>query len=379
MLPPRGSTDPVRIGFWTCQHFTAGYYAPHRALAAEELDLVVCLGDYIYEYGGDSALDGRDDGTGDGGTATKLEHYRDKYKLYRSDADLRTLHAQHAWHYLWDDHEVVNNYWREGSAGKTVEGFAERRAAAYRAWFEHQPSVRIGDGTRIYRSVRVGELADLFLLDTRQYRDAQPCGDSNLAPCPDAAAPGRTMLGAEQKAWLKDGMRRTTAAWKVVANGDMLMALDQPVRGASKFVDTWDGYTAEREELVRFWRDEPVKDVVVVTGDDHDNYAGVVTTTGRDDGLPGAVEFVVPSVTSDNTTELLANAGLAGTVSEADTRAVNPHLKLVDQKRHGYCVLELGRDEAVMEFKHVSDRTARDGAVSTTYTLKVPRGRPELA
>ena len=369
-LPPRDSRQPVRIGFWTCQAWTEGYFNAHPALAREDLDLVVCLGDFIYEYGGASSLPGRDDPVG---TARTLDAYRAKYRLYRTDPALRALQAAHAHYLLWDDHEVTNNYWREGA--KDGDGFAARKAAAYRAWFEHQP-VPVVDGTRIYRSVRVGALVDLFLLDERQYRDIQPCGDSILAPCPEATAP-RAFLGRAQKAWLQDGLRRTDAPWKVVANGDMMMGLDQPAPGTPKFVDTWDGYQAERAELVSSWLRDGVRDVVVMTGDDHDNYAGVVTTTGHDGGTPGAVEFVVPSMTSANTSELLQGTP-AGAVSEADTAAINRHLAYVDQHHHGYCVLEARPDEVTVRFRHVPTVAARADGVETARQFRVRRGRVAL-
>jgi alkaline phosphatase D len=380
-LPPRDSRTPVRIAFWTCQDYRVGHYAPHRAMAAEDLDLVVCLGDYIYEDRSSltrTNIPGREDTTGANhdGVAITLDDYRAKYRLYRSDAALRALHAAHAMCFLGDDHEVVNDYWREGGGGVVTPGFAQRRAAAYRAWFEHIPAVRIGgaQSTRIYRSLRVGALADLFFIDDRQYRDVQPCQDTPLLPCDETRAPGRTMLGPAQKAWLKAAMRGSDAPWKVLVNGLMMMGLDQPLPGAPKFTDTWDGYEAEREELVSFWRSNGIEDVVVMTGDDHDNYAGVVTTTGGADGLPGAVEFVVPSVTSDNTAELLGGLEAEGAVGEVNARALNPHLVLVDQRHHGYCVLELDPQEARVLFRHVASRTDPLSQTTTRYRLRVARG-----
>ena len=381
-LPPSGSRQPVRIGFWTCQDFRVGHYGAHAGMAAEpDLDLVVCLGDYIYETGGTSSIEGRDDLTGansDGAAAT-LSDYRQKYRLYRTDPRLRELHARHAMCFVWDDHEVANNYWREGQSAASTPGFAARRAAAYRAWFDHLPVRRMFAGTpradQIYRSLGVGGLAELFFTDTRQYRDAQPCGDTPLSPCPDRGAP-RTMLGARQKRWLGEAMRRSRAPWKVVVNGVMLSALDQPAPGFSKFLDTWDGYAAERADLVTHWRERVEGDVIVMTGDEHDNYAGYVTPSGRAGEAAGAVEFVVPSVTSDNTSELLGGSAAGAAASEENARGLNPHLSLVDQRRHGYCVLELEAAEARVSFRHVAAREDPGSPVSTTYRLRVPRGRP---
>jgi alkaline phosphatase D len=233
------------------------------------------------------------------------------------------------------------------------------------------------DGNRIYRALRLGRSVELMVMDDRQYRDEQPCGDRPLSPCPTAGAPGRTMLGPDQKAFLEGATRNSAATWKVLANGDMMMGLDQPAPGTPKFVDTWDGYQAERKELVSFWLENDVRDVVVMTGDDHDNYAGVVTTTGHSDGTPGAVEFVVPSVTSENTSELLGG-GPAGTISEENARANNSHLVLVDQVRHGYCVLEARPDKLHVDFKHAVSIKVPDSAVATTYSFDVPRGTPRV-
>jgi phosphodiesterase/alkaline phosphatase D-like protein len=158
----------------------------------------------------------------------------------------------------------------------------------------------------------------------------------------------------------------------------MLMGLDTPIPGAPKFVDTWDGYAAEREELVSFWLKEGIRDVVVMTGDDHDNYAGIVTTTGHQSGTAGAVEFVVPSVTSDNTSELIGGTDAGGILAETDARAINPHLRYVDQRHHGYCVLEASADALRVDFKHVSSRTDPAAGVSTAARYRVPRGQIEL-
>jgi alkaline phosphatase D len=399
-LPPAGSDQPVRIGFWTCQRYIWGRYPAHLGLAAEpDLDLVVCLGDYIYEVGGQSRLEGRDDFTGaeGDGTAASLADYREKYLLYRSDPALRDLHARHAMHFIFDDHEVINNWWREGHEGRVDADFATRKRDALRAWFEHIPTTRIpldSRSTRIYRRLRIGELAELFFLDERQYRDPQPPGDPLFTLRQPREA---TMLGTQQKRWLKRAMQSSRAPWKVLANGVQMSGLDLLAPGVG-YVDIWDAYPSEREELVAFWREHGIDDVIVMTGDDHNNYAGVVTSTGREDGDPGAVEFVVPSVSSENFAEILndptalVGLGLGITpdqveealatvfpiVSETDVRLINPHLELVDHRRHGYCVLELRRDEARVSFRHVASIKDPASPTSTTYEFRVPRGRVAL-
>lgn len=375
-LPPTDSHAPLRIGFFGCQSYTEGFWAAHRGLAAEDdLDLVICLGDYIYEYQR-GVTNVRNDTIGTEGEARSLADYRAKFRLYRSDPLLRNLHSRHAMMFLWDDHEVVNDYWRNGQEGAVRPNFAKRRADAYRAWFEHQPIPRIRRGSsRIYRSLRIGTLAELLFLDERQYRDAQPCEDRFLAPCPDKDTPGRTMLGAGQKRWLKSRLVQSRADWKVLVNGVMMMGQDLPTPGSVAWTDVWDGYGAERKEIVSYWIRKGIRDVLVITGDDHDNYAGTVTTTGHNDGTPGAIEFVVPSISSDNNNEYLGGTGAA---FESLARTNNPHFEMVDWIRHGYCVLELNRREARIDYRHVASKLDPRSPTSTTYRFRVPRGKIEL-
>jgi alkaline phosphatase D len=161
----------------------------------------------------------------------------------------------------------------------------------------------------------------------------------------------------------------------VLVNGVMMMGQDLPVPGSTAWPDAWDGYGAERSELVSFWLRRGIRDVLVITGDDHDNYAGTVTTTGHSDGQPGAIEFVVPSVSSDNNTEYLAGLGRALDIL---ARANNPHFEMVDWVRHGYCVLELDRREARIDYRHVESKLDPRSPTSTTYRFRVPRGQVRI-
>src|SRR3712207_3856042 len=205
---PADSREPVRIGFFSCQDYVAGYYAAHAGLANEpDLDVVVCLGDYIYEH---LFYDGpRKDTTGankDGEVQT-LEEYRSKYALYHSDPRLLEVRRKFPLIAIWDDHEVEDNYARDkpGAATSQVRvPFAQRRANGYRAFFEHMPRIRSAEeADRTYGTIALGANADLFLLDQRQYRDDQACGDQFFVPCSESEAAGRTLLGAPQKAWFR--------------------------------------------------------------------------------------------------------------------------------------------------------------------------------
>ena len=219
----------MRIGFFSCQEWNGGFYTAHAALAEEQdLDVVVCLGDYIYErnYYESGA---RTDTTGpnrDGDVQT-LPEYRDKYRLYHTDSNLLRVRETHSLLATWDDHEAEDNYAgdREGEATPVNRvPFLERRANGYQAFFEHMPLVRDSAAPdRIYGQATLGRHAELFVLDQRRYRSDQPCNDAVATPCPEAEAAGRTMLGAEQKAWFKGALAGSRATWKLVgqpADGD---------------------------------------------------------------------------------------------------------------------------------------------------------------
>ncbi|MFC0624986.1 alkaline phosphatase D family protein [Kribbella deserti] len=377
-LRPADSNQPVRIGFFTCQGFTEGYYATHRHLAQEDLDLVVCLGDYVYEA------------TVPGVRGIDLNLYpqalpamRAKYTAYRADPNLRAMHQQHAFLPLWDDHEFRNNYTVDNWSLPELF-FKEKRSAAWHAWFERMPVPRYypDDMTRIYRSLKLGRTVELFAIDGRQYKADQPCDDGSALVCAEADTPGRTLLGASQKTWLKDGLRSSGARWKVLANPTMLMGMVTGSAGERAYMDTWDGYGAERSELLSLAA-ERVSDFVVVTGDDHDTFAGELWNTGFAPGTPGSpggtrragVEFVVPSVSSTNTGDV---KGAGGARTEEQNRlGHNPHLKLVDMRQHGYGVLEASQTEAVLSYRQVGKLTP-DAGVSTSYRVRTARGSSTL-
>lgn len=380
-LRPADSAEPVRIGFFTCQDYASGFYAAHRHLAAEDLDLVVCLGDYVYESPGIGAH-----GIDLNAYPQLLPQMREKYRFYRQDAELRKMHASHAFLPLWDDHEFRNNYTKNKWTVPIEPLFQEKKRWAWQAWFERMPVPRpsAADPTRHYRSLRLGRTVELFAIDTRQYRDDQPCNDGSSVACAEADHPQRTMLGAAQKTWLFDGLRTSGARWKLLANPNMLMGMLTGGAGQRAYMDSWDGYGAERTELLSMVADR-VSDLVVVTGDDHDTFAGELWNTGFAPGSPGSpggtkragVEFLVPSVSSSNTGD---SKGAAGATAEEQNRlSHNPHLKLVEMKQHGYGVLELNSDEAVLSYRRV-DKLTPDAGVRTSFRVRVrvPRGSGTL-
>ena len=386
-LRPPDSREPVRIAFFSCQDWQAGYYGAHHTIAdLDDLDLVVCLGDYIYErnfYEGP-----REDRLGknrDGEVQTR-EEYRAKYRLYRSDPDLRAMHAAHPFVAIWDDHEVEDNYAADEPGEATQEQrvpFAERRTNAYRAFNEYMPffDPERGGELRIYRSFRIGRTAELFTLDQRQYRDDQPCGDELFVPCPEAESEPRRYLGERQKEWFKGRLERSRAEWKLVANQLMIMALDTP-QGTAINKDSWDGYGVERREVLGHVQDRNIQNVSFLTGDIHTFFAGDVGVDGRGPESV-ATEFVGGSVTSlgiPETIQSATGAPLTKEQTEAITTNINipnPHLKYDEQESRGYGILEASPAELRVEFKAV-DAHERSTDARTIGKFRVESGEPRV-
>jgi alkaline phosphatase D len=361
---PADSRTPVRIGFFSCQLFTQGFYTAHAALAQEDLDLVVCLGDYMYETAGSGVRQ-------DPIETEELGEYRAKYALYRTDPDLRAMHAAHAFVATWDDHEVDNNYAGDapGTDGSPRIPFEDRRANAYRAWFEAMPVLRFPeDPDRIFRSVPLGGAAELLLLDTRQHRDDQACDDRPAVPCGEADEPGRTLLGGAQKRWLKERLRGSGATWKVLGSS-VQMAGWQVAPTLPLNPDGWDGYAAERRELLELCLAEGIEDVTVITGDVH-NFCAADVHTGGDVRTPAAAtEFIGGSVTS-----VFNDDGFLGDVFEA----TNPHFRFQDFDRRGYGVIELGPDGLRCDFRSPLTTQERTSPVETLASFVVERGTPRV-
>ena len=371
-LPASGAApDRVRLAVASCQDFSSGFYPAWRAIAAADLDGVVHLGDYIYESkGSPNPLWGvREDPSE---AAVDLDTYRAKYRLYRSDPDLRAAHAAHGFAPVWDDHEFVNN-----CDAATIAEQSARSSAAYRAWFEYQPVWPI-DGTRIHRRLRFGDLVDLSLLDTRQYRDANPERQllvaTNQPPGSVAHEPGRSLMGADQKSWLFDGLGAAQGdgvRWKVIGQQVMItplrwIDLDEPVfqptpthAGVYFNLDQWDGYSAERDELSAFLHDNSVANAAVLTGDIHSFWQSSLHLDIEDPSSPPvAQEFVCGSVSS-------SAVGFAPDLARAFsafTKGFAPWFRWVDWQRRGFGLL-----------------TATPGSMEVEYRVVDPRHRNSAA
>jgi alkaline phosphatase D len=407
-FPPPDSRQPARIGVFSCQDFVPGYYTAHAGLASEpDLDLIVCLGDYIYErrYYDPAVRQDALGANGDGEVQT-LAEYRDKYALYHSDPNLAAVRQAFPLMGIWDDHEVEDNYAGDLPGDATRDprvGFDTRRASAYRAFFEHMPFRPAGRrrrrkkrrrrrGSRNYRSLRIGRSAELILLDERQYRDDQPCGDAvpPLPPCPPGVLndPSRTMLGADQKAWLKGRLQASDADWKLIGNQVMAMALDVPL-GNPLVMDQWDGYAAERREVLQHIAARGIRDVSFLTGDIHTFFAGQVTPSGRQLlGSPPAVatEFVAGSMTSLGVPETINSITgvplppdlLAIVADAAALKLNNPHMAYSNVSRRGYGVVEADRDGLEVTFRSPQTTQQPQSSVSTLKRFRVERGTPTV-
>ena len=358
--------EKLRFGFGSCQDWQGGFYAAHRDAVASDLDLFVWLGDYIYEYG--AAANAPRQHTGD--TCLTLADYRARYALYRSDRDLQAAHASYPWLVVWDDHEVQNNYAGAISEDTSVsqEAFLARRAQAYRAWWEWMPT-RLPKPTdaslRIYREVAFGTLARLFLLDGRQYRSDQACGDAVLStapPCAEWGDAGRTMLGDDQEAWLLQGLGASTATWNVL--GNQVVMGDARLNGAVLNYDQWDGYPAARQRLLDGIAASGRKNVVVVTGDIHlSAVADLVATAGA---APVATELVGTSISS------------GALLPEQLESAINlfPALRYINAHQRGWVRNEVTRAGWTAEYRVVSDVKAADSAVRTDATFTIAPTTP---
>jgi alkaline phosphatase/alkaline phosphatase D len=385
----------LRMGVVSCSNWEAGYFSAYRHLAARtDLNLIVHLGDYLYEYGtGEFAARG---------TVVRraeprhevltLADYRIRHAQYKTDQDLQSLHAAAPWVITWDDHEVANDQWSDGAKNHTAasEGpFRARLAAARQAYAEWMP-VRLGADGAIYRRLRFGTLAELSMLDLRTYRSQQASGTA-------VDDPDRTITGADQLRWLAEGLTSAPTRWKLVGNPTMISRLDVatlpawllgplgnllgvPSNGIAVNTDQWDGYNADRETLVDRLRAHRTRNVVFLTGDIHTSWANELVTRDTGPQNPAAAEFVVPSVTSDNIDDFLRTppGGPLSALAGGVIRATNPHVRWTELDGHGYGVLDLTTGRCRMDWYHLADRTRRDSDARWVAGWSVGAGSSRL-
>jgi len=380
--PPPGSVvDRVRFGVVGCQHYETGYFTAHRKLAGEDLDFIFHYGDYIYEGRGSATRNGPEGPVEAirshfGGEIYSLDDYRRRYAQYKMDLDLQAAHASAAFFTVWDDHETDNNWARDIDQDNTpIEVFALRRQAAAQAYYEHMPlrrrSFPAGASIQLYRRAAYGSLVELNFLDTRQFRDDQVACPAAPAAC-NLDAP-QQFLGPAQEAWLLQGLAASKARWNVMAQQVMFMDLDRdPGASYRANADSWAGYRTPRARLLTHLRDRQVSNPVVLTGDEHVNYAGELHLDGRNpEGRPIATEFVATSVTS-------GGDGVDQTPNSVALLGANPQLKFINNQR-GYVVCDVNAERWVSEFKVLDRVTERGGSLTTRTRLAIAAGDPRLS
>lgn len=377
------AVDRVRFAVAGCQHYEQGLFTAYRKLAEEpELDFVYCYGDYIYEGRGARVWNGPRGPSANprqyvDGEIYSLGDYRRRYAQSKMDPDLQAAHAAAAWFTVWDDHEIDNNWVSDLDQDGTPPAiFKLRQQSAMQAFYENTPlrpsALPTGPALQLFRRAAYGRLLELNFLDTRQYRSDQPCNDRWNTVCPDIDQARAQVLGARQERWLLDGLSASRARWKAVAQQIMVMDLDRnPGEPYTVNTDSWAGYRAPRGRLLGHVRDRRIGDVVVLTGDEHQNYAGELHLDGRNPGpRPLATEFVTTSISS-------GGDGQDRRPDMIRIQAANPQLKFNNSQR-GYVVCDVTADRWRTDFKVLDQVTRPGGTLSTRASLAVAAGDPRI-
>lgn len=389
---PGMQVDSLKFGLVTCQDLSSGYYDALRHLAEQsDIDYVLHLGDFIYEYevsprSSDSDLSASNLVT-TSGRASTLEEFRTIYKAYRSDQHLLRAMENHTWIMTTDDHETSNNcYWdyERDTLGapdhvfteqQNFEGLFELKRGAQQAWMEYTPSRVYVDWNashphqfnRIYRRFYFGDLVDLYMLDTRTYRDAHACGEETFLQiilplgCSKFSDENRSILGNNQRDWLLNGLAESTSKWRLLGNQTFMARLGLEL-GNFKLplnMDAWDGFWHERQQLLRELQSNGVNNLIVATGDMHTHICSNLKIDHADvnpfneNNYVGA-EFMTPSVTSEGLVGIITNIlnldipsnyqPLFEDLITAAVRVTNPHIRFFDSFSHGYSTLEFTND-----------------------------------
>jgi len=363
------------MSFASCSQFEHGYFTAYRHLAADEPELVLHLGDYQYEYAPDTyTIPGGNPRDHEGPETRTLADYRRRHAQYKTDPDLQAAHAVAPWAVVFDDHDVENN-WADEVPEQPDPDFPARRAAAFQAYYENMPlrrtSIPRGIDMQLYRRLRWGRLATFHLLDTRQYRADQGCGDG-YKDCPAALDPARSITGAEQEEWLLDGLRRSAARWDVLGQQVFFGQRDNNSGPATVVsMDSWDGYAASRDRITRGWVEAGVRNPVVLTGAVHAHWADELKLDYADPtSRTVGTELVCSSITS--TGDGTDVAGVAHPWA-----AWNPHLRFYNNQR-GYVRTTITGDAMTADFRVVPFVTRPDAPVHTRATFVIEDRVPGL-
>ena len=373
--PADGVQSPLDFAFVSCQHYEQGLFTGFDHLAAESLDLVAHLGDYIYEYAGSDGRVRKHHGF----EVVSVEDYRARYAQYKLDPALQLAHQRCPWIVTWDDHEVDNNY--AGLLGENAfeseDQMRERRAAAYQAYWEHQPvrvpRARSWADLNITRTTRWGSLARFWVLDTRQFRSDQACGDGQqVVPCGDWNSPQRTLMGSAQERWLTDGLESSRARWQVLAQQVMMAPFDAKAGpDVRTSMDQWSGYPVARDRLLRAIGARARGRTVVLSGDIHASYVNDLHAGFDRPGRPlVAAEFVGTSIAS-------GGDGVDTHAEWNQTRADNPHMKWHNARR-GYVRCRVSPEEWRADYRVLPYVTRPGAPIQTATSWRVRHGVPGI-
>jgi alkaline phosphatase D len=352
--------------FASCSHFGAGHFTAYKRLAEDEPGLVLHLGDYQYEY----AAGANDVRKVLGPETRTLENYRLRHSQYKTDPDLQLAHATAPWLVVWDDHETENN-WADEIPEQPDPVFLDRRKNAFQAYYENMPLRRTarprGIDMRLYRRIQWGGLVNFHMLDTRQYRDDQACGDGVKAGCDARLEPTRSITGEEQERWILDGFRRSRARWDVLGQQVFFSQIDLTTGAAQGYnMDAWDGYKANRDRIAAGLG--TVRNGVVLTGDVHRHWAAEIKTDYTDPGSRGVgTEFVTTSITS----------GGDGNEDTSPALAENPHVKFFKNRR-GYVWTKFTAGELRADYRVLPYVRQAGAEASTAASFMVTDRDPSL-
>jgi alkaline phosphatase D len=365
----------LRIALASCQHYEQGQFIAHAEIAKQKLDFVLFMGDYIYESSNSQYVIRKHIGE----EPKTLEQYRERYEQYKRDPMLQEAHAAHPWVLMWDDHEVVNDYANDQDRQYTdPQQMLLRRAAAYRAYFEHQPILLGPDkdnpaNMRLYEQLTWGKLAEVWTLDCRQYRSAQACrdpvrgGGRMVVQCDELSDPARTMLGNEQERWITDSLSQSKRQWKLVAQATQISSTSIPAPvGRSYWNDAWDGYPEARKRLLQTVVDAKLINVVTLGGDVHCNVAANLRLEPNNSQSPiVASEFVTSSITS---------RGL-GDKAAALIRESNSDLLHYRSDERGYSLITVTPQNVRCDFRSTKFPAGSEAGLKTQASYVVKNGK----
>ena len=384
---PRTGGSELNFALASCQDYRAGFYGAYYDMAQQDIDCVIHTGDYIYENGSsDSGLRQHNPASGPNDEILTVDDYRNRYALYRLDEGLKAAHARAPWIVTWDDHELDNNYAgeiAEDGAPAVGEAFIARKRAAYQVYSEVMPLRRrnryIGgiNFIDLFRTRSFGDLADIHVLDTRQFRSDQPCGDGFAPGCGEELDPNATMLGDRQEAKLERALKRSRARWNFLAQQTMITRWDLgPLFGAPELVnlDAWDGYVAARQRLADVLATERPGNPVVLTGDIHSHFAANLLQDFSDPGTVVAAEIVGSSISST----FVGDAPTRIAIKQI-TLGQNPHISFHEGALRGYVLGKVTPSEMTATFKGVLDIANPTSTVIDIARSVVSDGAPGIA